>query len=293
MIRLFQHLLPNGRAWRLTVDKALRRFFVGLCGLPEGVRDDADQQLWADLDPDTTARLGEWEWQFGLPATAASEADRRLRLRGEWRALVGGQSPSYLQNTLRAAGFDVYVHDWWQLPFAIYAAECGDPAVECGEPSAECGAVIERRQGRTAVYVAESGDPSIACGEPAAECGGILDYIYTGRPIPRNPFEVLTDGATFTGYYLSCGAESAVCGGDQAIVGASASASGRLLVNKGPDVVYNIPTAEDDWRRIVYVGGPEWGQTASVPGDRRDEFEALILKTFPIHRWIGLIVEYD
>ena len=28
--RIFQHLLPTGKAWRVVVDKALRRFFIGL-----------------------------------------------------------------------------------------------------------------------------------------------------------------------------------------------------------------------------------------------------------------------
>jgi len=108
--RLIQHLLPTGRPWRLLATKVLRKFFDGLASPFQSVRDHVDQ-IWLDIFPDTTRQLSLWENQFGLQA-GATEEDRRAALTGAWRA-QGGQSPSYLQTTIQAAGFDVFVHEWW------------------------------------------------------------------------------------------------------------------------------------------------------------------------------------
>jgi hypothetical protein len=108
--RIFQHLLPTGAAWRTTTSKALRRLLQGLAGAPEDARDFVDA-VHADIFPDTTTQLAEWEAQFGL-APAADDASRRLALAAEWAA-TGGQSPRYIQDVLQTAGFPVYVHEWW------------------------------------------------------------------------------------------------------------------------------------------------------------------------------------
>jgi len=113
-LRIFQHLLPNARAWRITVDKKLRQFFEGLAPLGSDIRDFFDG-IFGDIFPATTRELDYWEDQFGLPRTLTVEQERRDRLDGAWKAL-GGQSPRYIQDTLQNAGFDVYVHEWWQLP---------------------------------------------------------------------------------------------------------------------------------------------------------------------------------
>jgi hypothetical protein len=115
--RIFSHLLPRSQAWRVTVEKTLRKFFLGLAEEPEVAKQFADQ-VFEDLLPATTRihALNEWEKQFGLALTDTSvPADvvtGRLLLAAEWQA-TGGQSPSYVQGVLQAAGFDLYVHDWW------------------------------------------------------------------------------------------------------------------------------------------------------------------------------------
>jgi hypothetical protein len=121
--RILQHLLPTGHAWRVGIDKVLRRFFLGLSEQPQETRDYIDK-VYLDLfpatarskdDPDPNERSGaleEWERQYGLTPNG-TEAARRLALAAEWRA-TGGQSPSYIQGVLHAAGFtDCYVYDWW------------------------------------------------------------------------------------------------------------------------------------------------------------------------------------
>jgi len=158
---LYKHLLPRARAWKITIKKQLREFFEGLSGFPEAVKLFFDL-IFGDIFPQTTRELDKWEKQFNLSNSALSDADRRTALDAAWKAL-GGQDPRYIQDSLQAAGFPVYIHEWWvpgtepavgvhgcvtprnPLQFVtpeegtIGGMDCGEPLAECGEPSAECG----------------------------------------------------------------------------------------------------------------------------------------------------------
>lgn len=257
-LRIFKHILPNARAWRITTDKKLRQFFQGLTGLGADVKSHIDG-VWLDIFPQTTRELSAWEQQWGLPSTTLTTQERRDRLGGAWKAL-GGQSAHYVQNTLQDAGFDVYIHEWW-VPNHVYAVECGEPEAICGEPE--------------------------------AICGNIVDNLDPVDPLPRDPNEVLTDGTIPFGYFLNSGGSVAVCGGVQAICGAANGVSGGLLVNKPAKILYEIPTDPAEWPYILYIGGDVYGTRATVSVARRDEFEALCLKLCPAQQWIGLIVEYS
>ncbi|HTA90329.1 MAG TPA: hypothetical protein VK745_12155 [Polyangiaceae bacterium] len=118
-LRIFQHLLPTGAAWRLGFQKMLQKFFGGLANFFEltqasdsfsGPKDFADG-VYGDLFPETTRELAEWEREFGLVADP-SDSVRRLNLAAAWAA-TGGQSPAYIQGVLQTAGFPVYVHEFW------------------------------------------------------------------------------------------------------------------------------------------------------------------------------------
>lgn len=94
------------------MSKTLKDFFAGLTGLMSDARDFVDD-IWLDLFPATTRELDAWETQLGLPYNSTlTDAERRSRLDAAWKA-TGGQSPKYIQDTLQAAGFPVYVHEWW------------------------------------------------------------------------------------------------------------------------------------------------------------------------------------
>lgn len=67
--------------------------------------------VYLDLFPSSTRSLPEWENQFGL-LPAGSDSQRRANVDAAWKA-AGGQSPRYLQDVVQAAGFDVYIHEWW------------------------------------------------------------------------------------------------------------------------------------------------------------------------------------
>lgn len=260
--RVVQHLLPRAKAWSTTVAKNLRRFFEGLAeGLPPAIRTFVDRVL-GDVFPDTTRELDAWEDQFALPSASLTTAERRQRVDGAWKAF-GGQSPRYIEDTLRNAGFDVYVHEWWKLPV-------GDEVV---------------------VYYGEAGQTGAEAGESQMLAGNVKAVINVGGPEARNPFEVLSDGAA-TFYFLSSGATTAVSGGEKAVSGATDKPTGRLLVNKPAGGPYVIPLDPVLWRSIFYVGGPNFGDVATVSAARRNEFEELLLKISPASQWIGVIVEY-
>lgn len=108
--RIFQHLLPTGKAFRLTPKKTLGKFFLGLAGFAKDARAFVDQ-IWLDIFPVSTRQLPAWEHQHGLYAQGTEE-DRIATLRAEWQA-QGGQSLQYLQGLMRAAGFEVTLHEHW------------------------------------------------------------------------------------------------------------------------------------------------------------------------------------
>lgn len=258
-LRIFRHLLPRARAWRITLDKQLRQFFEGLAATGDDVKQFLDQ-VWLDIFPDTTRELSDWETQFGLRAGQLTEQERRDRLAGAWKAL-GGQSPRYIQDTLQAAGFDVYVHEWWDpAALPVYAFYCGDAAAEAGEAGVECTAVIPEARDPLAVLapdnitavpgygyplvnkiteiepnlIALAGEAVAEAGEPLASCYNYVDFIFGVKR-------------------------------------------------------YETPT---DGHYVLYIGGETFGDLAQVPADRRDEFENLCLKICPAQQWLGILAEY-
>lgn len=154
--RIIQHLLPDAAAWRTLTQKTLRWFFEGLAaGVPTDAKAYIDS-VYGDMRPETTTALAEWEDNFGYEP-AATDADRRLQLAAAWQA-QGGQSPRHLEDTLQAAGFDVYVHEWWDEPEAIPrtvrdpraytnvpligSMQCDEAWAQCGEFDAQCDAFL-------------------------------------------------------------------------------------------------------------------------------------------------------
>ena len=110
--RILQHLLPDARAWRITLalQKRLEQFFAAIAEVLADVREYADLAA-RDLYVDETRLLAKHQEQFGL-APIGTEEEQLAAVRAAWRA-TGGQSPAYLQSVLQAAGFDIYVHEWW------------------------------------------------------------------------------------------------------------------------------------------------------------------------------------
>jgi hypothetical protein len=258
---LYKHLLPRGRAWSLIVEKPLRQFFEGLTVVWSDI-ETYFGLIYFDLFVGTSRALDEWEDQFGFTQELNDEQSREDRLSSAWQA-SGGQSPRYVQDTLQAAGFDVYVHDWWgpgtNPPVArnpllylangrdeiVYVVECGEPLAECGEPLAQAGESVTpigfplvNKISVVQVAGVEAGEPLAEAGEPLAQCGEIFGYAFTTR-------------------------------------------------------TYEVPTDPALWPYFVYIGGETFGTPATVDTTRREEFERLCLKICPTQLWIGALISYE
>lgn len=187
-LRIYQHLLPTGAAWRLGFQKQLTKFFDGLTGLPSDARVYADG-VYQDLFPATTRDLALWEAEFGLVADP-SDSVRRLNLAAAWKA-TGGQSPSYIQGVLQAAGFALYVHEWWTSG-PPYVAR--DPRSYTSLPrigTYEC-------TGAAFLSAQPECTPSSIAGQPQCdnflsnEVGYLVNLDLSRRPPPRVPDDPAT-----------------------------------------------------------------------------------------------------
>lgn len=261
-LRMFKHLLPNGRAWRITSDKTLRTFFDGLTGTASDVRTFTDQ-AFLDIRPQDTRELEAWNEQFSIQGSS------RERLAAEWQAL-GGQDPAYIQATLRSAGFDVYVHDWW-VPGT-------EPLIgQHTQATPRNPLQYLRPTNITTALMVECGEPEAQCGEEWAQCGNRRNP--PGYPLVNKVFESLPW-------------QIAVAGGRFALAGKAEALAGNFRGHRDYVRRYVLPTDAQYWPYFLYIGGAEFGTIAKVPQARQEEFEALMLKISPLQLWLGVIVEY-
>ena len=269
---IFKRLLPLGRAWAVIAEKRLRQFFDGLAaGASDPVVKEFDDHF-DDINPQLTTKLALWEDQFSLPNTGLTEQERRDRLQAAWAA-VGGQSPRYIQDTLQAAGFNVYVHEWW-FPSAEYPA----------------GGSIDRLPAPVARdpfdYIVDANTPIsvIGSGHDLAYCGG--DNFFANAQTASNPqgYLLVNKISQATSGFIGSGHDLAYCGGDFAESGATTASSSRKI--------YTIPADPTKYPYFLYIGGQTFPDLATVPLSRRDEFEDLCLKICPAQQWLGVLVSY-
>ena len=247
--RIFQHLLPRSRAWRMIVDKMLRKFFTGLVPFQEDYKLFIDQ-IYEDIDPALTRELPAWEKQFQLAGTGTDD-ERRQALDAAWKA-QGGQSPGYLQEILRAAGFDVYVHEWWY--FIGLTRFTRDPRIFL------------------------TGAESVVFGEPEA----VFGEAFTG-------YALVNKGPGIS-YFVPY--KASVFGAPEAVFGEPEAVFGETTHLRFIPKVYPIPADPAAWPHFVYVGGQTFPASADVSAERQIEFERMILKYFPGHKWVGLLINY-
>lgn len=268
-LRIFKHVLPRARAWRLTVDKVLREFFEGLAS---SVGDDTKAFLdgvWNDIDPQTTRELPAWETQWALRDTGIGEQERRDRLEATWKAL-GGQDPRYIEDTLRGAGFDVFVHQWW-----VPGTEPAPGVKQCVTPRDP--RQFLRREFTGTSFAVACGEALALCGEAFAQAGNSLEP--RGYPLVNKVFTTVPD------LLVLCGEPVAQAGETEATCG-NFVAFKEILRN------YIVPSDPLKWPYFLYIGGQTFGDLSQVDPKRRDEFEALCLKICPAQQWLGILVEY-
>lgn len=265
--RIISHLLPDARAWRVTIDKQLRQFFEGLAA---GAADPSKvffDLVWRDIDPEYTRELTAWETQFGLPNTVTVEQERRDRLAATWKAL-GGQDPRYIQDTLQAAGFPVYVHEWWvpgtePTPGTKAAATARDPN-------------LYLNAGGTALqYLSADGAPDMQDGDAIAQDGAATGP--SGYPLVS---KILVPTVTV----LGDGSAGMVDGGPLAQDGS--------IFTSYAEKLYAVPADPTKYPYFLYIGGATFPDHAVVSSARRNEFETLCLKICPSQQWLGILVDY-
>ena len=253
IINLWKTALPQSRAFSLIVTKTMRRFYEGLT-YPQYYRDLFDK-TYKELDPQATTQLERWESQFYLPSSGLTEQQRRDRLETTWK-MTGGQSPAYLQSILRGYGFDVYVHDWWMPEDQVISLAMGNDQAFMGGEGAFMGA-------SSAIF-------------PAA---------WNPNTLLVDPYYPLVNRTATTNYRsVTMGCNSARMGGEDAYMGAFER------VESGD--YYPIPSDPIKWRGFVYVAGETMPNSASVPLERKAEFEELILSIFPADKWVGVVVNF-
>jgi uncharacterized protein YmfQ (DUF2313 family) len=267
-LRIIIHLLPNAKAWNLTINKTLRKFFEGLTDTGVNIKEFFDL-VFLDVFPETTRELTTWEQQFALTNSGLTETQRRDRLAATWRA-VGGQSPSYIQQTLRDAGFDVYVHEWWEpgTEPAIGSHTCATPRNPL---------LYMRREYTTSILAVDCGEPLAACGEEFAICGNFVEP--PGYPLVNKIYETTVELL-------------ALCGEAEMQCGETIAACNYYETFKENLRSYTVPNDITKWPYFLYIGGETFGDLAQVPESRKSEFEALCLKISPSQQWLGIIVEF-
>ncbi len=266
---VFKHLLPNARAWRITVEKRLREFFQGLTGVAFDVKAFYDG-VYSDLDPQQTRELAKWEIQFGLRNAGLTEQERRDRVSAAWKAL-GGQSPRYIQDTLQAAGFSVYVHEWWEPIVGRSGGSMGgDVSPIARNPFTYLWDGVAPRQ------FTGSGHNSAFAGSSLAFAGS--QNSPAGYPLVNKILKV-------TSAPIGAGSITAVVGGLAASVGADVMNSSLKQ--------YAIPTDSTKYPFFLYIGAENFPDLATVPLARRDEFEDLCLKIRPTEQWLGVLVSFS
>lgn len=250
--------------------KTLAKFFAAFAAECDDIKAAADN-AFLDLFPRYTRRLAEWLNQFGIYETAGqTESDKRSALDAAWKA-KGSLSPSNLQTTLQNAGFDVYVHEWWD--------EADEPAtgVPSCPPPRDPNTYLTSEGEIVGFGDIRCGVPEARCGNEGARCGALLNP--RGYPLVN---KVTISRTTFV---ARCGASGTRCG----TVGARC---GHTVAYYDQTKVYELPTDPLKFPFFVYVGGQTFPDFATVPAARRDEFERMLLKYRPAHLWVGVLVSY-
>lgn len=266
---LYKNLLPRARAWAITLAKPLRSLFEGLD--LSAFKTFVDL-VWLDIFPASTQQLAKWEDQWGLLPGNFTEQERRDRLDAAWK-FVGGQDPRYIQDTLQANGFDVYVHEWW-----VPGTEPGVGVHRCVTPRNPFAYL--REENVPVEYTVQCGEPLMQCGEADALCGNSNALI--GYPLVN---KVVDNDAPGVGYTVLAGEPLMQCGEPGALCGDG------LLETQFKK--YTIPTDPKKWPYFLYIGGENFPDLAQVDPSRQGEFEDLCLKICPAQQWLGILVEYN
>ncbi len=252
-LKIYKLLLPKSHAFSLFVDNNMRKFFVSLSALPADFRNYINS-IYLDLFPSTTRSLELWNKTFGITKKNSTSGD----LSSAWLA-TGGQSPYYLENLLRSAGFDVQVH--------------------INEPAIDPALLLN--------YV-----PIMFCGSSNSYAG------YEGSVCGFTGGELLVNGPVYTNipaYLSQCGGDTMVCGNDLAIVGYFEEVKTQDKIYTLPTESWQWPavffvggdaTRDPNTHKIIEI------ENAMIPSNKKDDIKKMIIKYKPAQTWVGLFADY-
>jgi len=256
--KIIKLLLPKSNAFAIFIQKKITQFFESLTAIPGDFRDYI-HQIFLDIFPTTTRELLKFKDQFGIIYFPVDEASQRETIDSEWKA-QGGQGKDYIQSILRAAGFDVYVHEnnppvdpdifLNSIPIMIakgvnaYAGRSDAFAGRTGGELLVNGPILTNAP----LYLSVCGNPNQCCGNDLA-CCQYFEKIKTTDKIYQ-----ITDDPDYWGYFFFIGGEA----------------------TRDP-ITFELLTITN----------------AIIPAQRKEEFKRLILKLKPAQSWVGLIVSYS
>lgn len=309
--RIFQHLLPRSKAWFIVIQKQLREFFEGLSFVGSDVKTFLDT-IYDDIDPQKTTQLDLWESEFGLQNFGLNEQSRRDRLEARWQDF-GGQSPKYIQDTLQANGFNVFIHEWFQpWPNEITVSGTGTASdatytwygntgasrpiythipslsqIESLVPSSNFWHIISFSTGE------EWLNPDVGIKPPetgwsSGDLGGGTPILtYSAMPVTRNPLLYIRRSNTFVIYKNECGEALAQCGEADAQCGETFEPIGYPLVNKFYQTKYDTRTLCGE--SLMHCGESDavCGDFISLISGRREYIVPSESEYFPYFLYFG------
>ena len=260
---VLEALLPPGSLWVPAVESDSSTE-AGFDQLLQGMSDNwtVVMEFLAALreirNPLKTAWLDELELEFGIyPNQYIPESQRRAKVAAIKYARVSNGTRDRLEIAIHKAGFEnLFVH-----PNAPNGTAAIDPATYYSLYTIQCGEALAQ------------------CGEPLAQCG-------------RFDGELIVNGDIFdfaVDYLCCCGETLMQCGEPTAQAG---NYSGITRTKKE----YVLPTDEDAWPFIFFVGGEisDGGliKFVDIPFIRRSDLVKLILMMKPMHTWCVLLVNW-
>lgn len=199
MRRVLNSVWPSGATWLPAPDKGLDWLLEALGESLDEARDDM-QTLATLRMPADTALLPELEIDYGIvPDTGMTESERRRVLELKKNRRFSGATPEDLQDTLRDAGFDVFVYSndpaVNPAPFtSAFLLTAGADNAHAGEPDAV--AEVDQRKIlvngdlviSTSEYLAHAGELEGIAGEDeaVAEITGTAETLFEYTS-PSNP----------------------------------------------------------------------------------------------------------
>lgn len=246
---------PRGAPWRAKLGGFYEGLLLGLADSLESVRVSLSVLEFL-RNPEKTILLDELELDYGvLKRDTLTEAERRQSLRAKIDSSKGDGSGDDLEPALHAAGFtNLFVH-------------VNDPPIDPGQFSVIYGMTAGNN------FAVAGNKKAVASKFTAKVLVNGSEELFGGFSLPTDPATwplIFFVGGAATRAPASeslifCGGQEAICGSPDAVCGASETVQGPIT-----DIVIE-----------------------TVPANRKEELDEIILRIKPTHSWCVLAVAVE